>query len=200
MLPVSRLPANCLILQRARSLRLHNCQTSQLSDKEIAHTIALEVENIWNRASIPCRELRNIKTLVLKSMEELNSHMKHWARLSSDKDPLKSFCVKLDHLFDIAYVDLESRMASSGNPRWREDFQFYNDQKKVPQLGTMAGHDKEEQQRVRRRQLREPHLPQPRQEAEQHEPHYPDRDIEPEVACSLSPRKRRQKSSYTVTM
>ena len=75
-------------------------------------------------------------------------------------------------------------------------------EKKVPQVGSISGHDKVLEQRVQRRQMREA---QPRNEdaddsaTKQHESPGPDRDVEPDVASSQTPRKRRQKSSYTVT-
>ena len=81
--------------------------------------------------------------------------MKHWSHLQPDKEPLKSFIVSLDQLFDVAYTDLYNRMASSGNPRWSEDYQFYQDQKKVPQVGSMSGCDKVLEGRVQRQQMRD---------------------------------------------
>ena len=77
-----------------------------IADKDIAKTIALEVHQIWTKAAIPCWRIDEVEKLVLKSMDELASLMKHWSRLKEDSDPLKSYIIGLDQLFDVSHSDL----------------------------------------------------------------------------------------------
>lgn len=152
VLPMTKLPIKQLILQRARALRYEN---EQFSDRRIAQTIAEEVVSIWNRAAIPCMRTDNILTKILKTMDEFGSLMKHWERLRPEQEPLKSFLASLEQLYDVAFIDLQQRMVSSGNPSWREDYEFYLNQKKVPQVGAMCGKDKVLDDMIKRRYTRD---------------------------------------------
>lgn len=163
ILPVTTLPVKRLILQRARALR---CQSKTLSDRDIAHTIALEVEKIWDRAAIPCQRVDFIQESVLKCMQELGSLLKHWQRLQQDKEPLKTYLASLEELFDVSYTDLRSRMASSRNPNWEEDYQFYLNQKRVPQVGSMVGLDVLLEKRSRKQQVKKAQKEKQKEKAE----------------------------------
>ena len=67
MIQMSKLLQRCLILQGARILRergTNNMKRSSVldvSDKDIAATIAREYDAIWKRAAIPCNRLDKVQ-------------------------------------------------------------------------------------------------------------------------------------------
>lgn len=155
-IPTSKIPTKRLILQRARYLRDESTlnreisTSGDISDKEIADTVAAEVHLIWNKALLPCVRKDNIAIQVKKIMDELRALMKNWARLKPESKQLQSYSSSLDHLFDVSHTDLHYRLSISGNPEWKNDWKFYLDQKKVPQVGSMGGRDKLFEARQRR--------------------------------------------------
>ena len=159
-IPTSKLPTNRVVLHRARYLRTDSninrsvSPVGDISDKDIAKTIANEIDDIWEKAALPHIRIDYIQKHVHKLMDKLNGLMKNWSRLTQDKEPLMSFSKSLDELFDISYKDLQYRLSTSGNPQWKEDFQFYLDQKRVPQVGSMIGKDKLFEARQKRREER----------------------------------------------
>ena len=106
------------------------------------------------KAAIPCKRIDKIEDQVQKSLMEVSSLMKHWRRLRIDKEPLQSFISSLDMLFDISPLNIEYQLKTSGNPDWEEDLKFLQEQKRVPQVGSMIGRDKRLEERQKRKQKR----------------------------------------------
>ena len=65
------------------------------------------------------------------------------------------YVLSLDKLFDIAPSDLYYKLKVSGNPEWNEDWEWYQGQTQVPQVGSMSGRDKLLEERHKRREKRE---------------------------------------------
>ena len=147
----SKLPLKHVILQRARGLRSQSTANKELglssrdmSDKEIAKIIATELLQIWERAAIPCIRIDKIQGLVLKSLQELSSVMKNWSLYEDGKEcysAFNSFVTSLDKLFDISPSDMYHKLQASGNPDWKEDWEFFQGQCQFPQIGSMSGRD-----------------------------------------------------------
>jgi hypothetical protein len=161
LIPTSKLPVRRLVLQRARALRAESTKNKELSspgdisDKAIAKVIAHEIQLIWQRAAIPCRRVDKVQELVLKSMNDVSVLMKHWSRYTENKDPLQSFIISLDKLFDVSSTGLHHMLLTSGNPEWQQDWKFYQEQSQVPQVGSMCGRDKLLEERCKRLQKRD---------------------------------------------
>jgi hypothetical protein len=163
-IPTTRLPTKRLVLQRARALRAESTENKERfsspdkSDKDIAQTVAVEIQSLWQRAAIPCRRVDKVKELVLKAMCELSLLMKSWSHYTEDQDLPQTFILSLDKLFDVSHADLHHMLFTSSNPAWQEDWQCYQQQSQVPQVGSMGGRDKLLEERLLRRQRRDAQL------------------------------------------
>ena len=91
---------------------------------------------------IPCKRQDKTQVHVQKAVEELTSLMKHWSHLQPENESLRFLIQSLDQLFDISVADLHYQLSISGNQDWKEDWQFYQNQKRGPQVGFMCGCDK----------------------------------------------------------
>ena len=102
--------------------------------------------NIWNNAALPT--IRKDKAIVklTKLVENFHSVFKHWEKYETvlfQQNKLKEYTPKLEELFDISVLDIHHVLKSSWkkNPLWEEDYQFYNNQKLIPQVGWIGGKD-----------------------------------------------------------
>ena len=112
----SKLPTKRVILQRVRGLHTRSEIACPMTDKDIVKQLATEIQNIWERAAIPCRRIDKIQECVSKAITEVSSLMKNWSRYEEGREPFKSFVTSLDKLFDISVKDLYQKLSSSGNP------------------------------------------------------------------------------------
>ena len=81
---------------------------------------------------------------MLESINEISAFFKYGrSRLQLDKDPCKSFIESLDYLFDISVDNLWEQLSIRSNRKaLKVDYEFYQSQCLVPQVGCMAGLDK----------------------------------------------------------
>lgn len=146
-LSTSKLPIKRVILQRWRAHRLDSnlAVGQEVSNQDIASEITTEVIEIWDLAGIPTKRKDKVKDQVVKLIVSVSGIMrsKHAQKTDTDQDPLKSFAKSLNELFDVSPTDLKHKLLTGGNPySWNEDWQFYLNQCKVPQVGAIVGKDK----------------------------------------------------------
>ena len=141
-IPTSKLPTKSLIYRKWRALHKDgHLQNAKITNSGIAECITKEVLFIWQTASIPHIREDKVKSKVLKMIEEFIGLMRHAQRLSTEKDPLRSFVQNIENIFDIAPTDIEEQMAGTNRFTWKEDLGFYRNQCLVPQVGSITGVD-----------------------------------------------------------
>ncbi len=159
LIPHSRLPIQKVILQRWRGLRkddlLNDSKTK--SDAEIASEIANEVIAVWNSAHIPTIRDDKVKKKVVQLIEGFKCMKKNCKRYEVDKEPLLSYSISLHQLFDVSPENLQQQLAAShrSNSKWNDDWEFYVNQCKVPQQGSIEGCDLNHAATTKRRLDRE---------------------------------------------
>lgn len=146
IIPHSRLPIKRVVLQHCRYVRNENqlSDSPTMSNAAIASQLAQEVQAVWNLAHIPTHRIDKIKDKILKLIDSCRRMMKHCERYDVNT-PLEHVCsyeASLDHLFDISVSFLQHSLSTSGNPSWKEDWKFYENQCQVPQIGSMGSLDK----------------------------------------------------------
>ncbi len=142
-IPLTKLPTQRVILQHWRSMRNENelGMSQTRSNSDIAGKIAEETLLVWERAHVPSQRIDKVKEKVLKCINQCLQMMKFCPQYDLPEEPFSSYSKTISNIFDIACANLEKMFAASGNPNWKKDHQFYINQCKVPQVGSMIGVD-----------------------------------------------------------
>ena len=77
-------------MQRSFALSI---SSQKLTNKEIYSQVSQEIIEIWDRAAILHIRKDVVEEKVSSCMEKLRTLLRHWQRLTKDKDPLKKFIV-----------------------------------------------------------------------------------------------------------
>lgn len=147
-----RLPANLLVPRRYYYLQ------QQGKKEEVRDTFRLilaVMNDIWSRANIPIKGQKNC-------LDQLMSLYKSWKDLTRLDEKEKSCqnpkidAVKetLKKLCDISSFDVYEQLKSTRRPTWKEDWNFLQNQRLVPQVGYLGGVDGSFQSAEKRKALR----------------------------------------------
>ncbi len=144
VLSQSRLPIKKVILQRWRFLRRNSelNDPQPKSDTDLASQMTREVIEVWSKANIPTQRIDKIKSKILALINIFRDMLKHCERYDIEQEPLKSYCASLENLFDISVQNLHQTLRKMGSETWAEDWEFYQNQCQVPQVGCIGALDK----------------------------------------------------------
>ena len=161
VMPKYRLPTRRVILQRYRQLSQTEISTqwkAKAKGREIIDIITGEVIHVWNSARVPIIESFNVH----KKVKDVVDSFKKGRLYAKKGEKVKvreteTYQAYLDELCDISPTNVFDLMRSSKKPTWKEDFDFLQGQKKVPQVGHMEGVDKslfEQEQKIENRRMK----------------------------------------------
>ena len=145
VLPSSKLPTKKTVLLRflGKQQEYNLDNKRNISRRCIAADIVSEIDNLWEKAALPFIRKDHQITSVFKLVDEYDSKLKNISRFMKEPSKLELYIQTLDQLFDIApskiYEILKS--TSKRNSNWADDFKFYENQKRVPQVGSIGGRD-----------------------------------------------------------
>ena len=141
-----RLPTKRVILQRYRHLAQSEIAAQWKSEGRRHDAITIitdEVLEIWNKSRVITVDRKNVLREIKKVVDSFST-----GRTYADKKQkikireTQDYQTYLEELCDIAPKDLYEQMKSSTKSTWKEDYDFFVNQKKVPQVGHMEGVDK----------------------------------------------------------
>jgi hypothetical protein len=148
------LPSKLKVLKRVLFLRKQN---PNLSQQDLFCTIIDELEDIWQRAGFTS-DLINRRNQLIRELAVLFLKWTNIKKASNSRRKTKQFIEDkarflsdMKFLFDLAPSNIEHLLRSSRLPTWREDFDFLQGQRKIPQEGRMAGIDNSSIQREKNR-------------------------------------------------
>jgi hypothetical protein len=144
-IPWSHLPTQKIVLQRFRGIRSSSETQGDPGYKSKCLDLCWEeIQDIWRAARNPTvsphNGKRKLQRLVLW-FDGVTSN-KRYLESSEDSERPQAVHSQLLQLFDVAPQDLEVQMKTSLNKdTWRQDHEFYMNQKAWPQTMTMEGID-----------------------------------------------------------
>ena len=154
-----RLATNSLVLKRYMFLQHQLRQQDGKGIRGTFQDVVDELKEILARANIPVKTDKRI-------LDQLMAFYGSWKSLSKNnlerrslphfKCRIDAFQIKLNELCDISVSDVYQVLRSSCQPSWKEDWQFLENQRRVPQVGHMMGLDRHMQRSEKeRKQTRE---------------------------------------------
>ena len=150
--PVTKLPNNRAVMRRYHTLKSDS--HAQTSNHDFACIIFLEFKEIWSRAYIP---IVSDKACIKRIKKLLNSwKVKNCRDMTTGSTKETEYISMLNQLCDLAPVEEEllQSLKSSRLSTWKDDYQFYLNMKRYPQVGSMQGCDKVLEKRKRNTQDR----------------------------------------------
>lgn len=144
--PPSKLPLVRVVLQRYRFLRT-KCHSESRSS--LVGVISNELIFLWENSSIPHDKYRAVCKLVDREVMK-------WLNATEDERKSDVFDTGLNKLLDIRPISLqnlpalENHLKTSGNSKWREDYDFFIGQCEFPQrTKTSSSVDKIHEKKVK---------------------------------------------------
>lgn len=150
-----RLPINRIVLQRFHYFRQAD---PRLPVRDVCKQILDELKIIWSRAYIPIKSdfmcLRQIVELFgkwEKTKKIAKSHLPSCLRHKKD------FQNHMDQLCDLSHRNSYQILKSTRAQHWNEDWEFLQNQRRVPQIGHMTGVDTILAQKEKRKGVKRKH-------------------------------------------
>ena len=152
MFPKTKLPQNKVVLQRFLSLREGSPRENL---NVLVNTLYWEMAEIWDSARIFTVGEKQSKKII-KNVVEKFLQVKHNNPKKTRENKVSKFQSFLFKLCDLAPADLQDKIQSTSkiNKEWEDDWIFYTNMCKSPQVGCMDSKDKKLAEKEHSKQVR----------------------------------------------